>query len=80
MADSQNLPVFLRFIDDADPQFLGRFALGELDELVRVIKMHGCYCGEHDVATDATTQFICYQSGLRGPWISGFEIILESSD
>lgn len=78
MADSQNVPVFLRDIDEGEPQFLGRFTVDELAGLVESIKDHQAYTGER-FRNDPITQYVCRPAG-RDRWIVGFEIILASDE
>lgn len=76
MPDAQDVPVFMRHVDDAEPRFLGRFPLADLGDLVDAVRAHGCFHGE-GVTEHVQTQYICYQIDPDNKrWITGFEVIV----
>lgn len=81
MSDSQNVPVFVRHVDDAEPRFLARLPLDSLAPLVASFADQGCFYGE-DNTTAVSTQWICYDSREQGhtTWKVGYELILGLED
>lgn len=79
MSDSQNVPVFMRHVDETEPNFLGRFPVSDLEEVVRSVTEAGCFYGD-DVTTLATTQYICYRPSPKAKAFVGFEIIVGMND
>lgn len=78
MSDARDVPVFLRDINDVEPQFLGRFPIDQLDTLRNWIEHESCYTGDGN-RSSTLTQFICYKTGARtgSGGYCGYEIILD---
>lgn len=70
---AENVPVYVRRIEDTERAFLGRFRADGLEALVKDFSFWGCFDGE-DGQTEAAGQFFIDARGN-----TGFEIMVGES-
>lgn len=68
--NGDDIPVYIRNVDETDRFFFGRFAQDDLDDLVRKFILWGCLLDGEDVTNEAVGQF------FLSPEKAGFEILV----